>query len=357
MMIRLGVADLVLVAARVLDLEPDAALDLVDLDAAERALTEPVPPPGDAASRAAAILLGILHHRPLRRGNRRVALIAATQFLALNGWRLDTEPPEDLARVLDADDSAEIAAWLRPRLHDGGTERKQKFMFARSGGRAQLLARFTERGRRVVVLAEEEARLHNHHHVGTEHILLGLIHEGQGVAAEVLESLGIGLEDVRQQVEQIIGLGREAPTGQIPMTPRSRKVLDLALREALRLKRDQVGTEHILLGLVREGQGVAAEALVELGVSTEEVRQQVLHLIEIDRPHDARLRALRQAEDVAIDSGDFEQAARLRAQERELLLPGGPGEENDRLRRETDRLRGLLRDAGIDPDAGTSRTA
>src|SRR6188472_2067601 len=142
-----------------------------------------------------------------------------------------------------------------------------------------MFERFTDRARRVVVLAQEEARLLNHNYIGTEHILLGLIHEGEGVAAKALESLGISLEAVRAQVEEIIGHGGSAPSGHIPFTPRAKKVLELSLREALQLGHNYIGTEHILLGLIREGEGVAAQVLVKLGADLNKVRQQVIQLL------------------------------------------------------------------------------
>ena len=142
-----------------------------------------------------------------------------------------------------------------------------------------MFERFTDRARRVVVLAQEEARLLNHNYIGTEHILLGLIHEGEGVAAKALESLGISLEAVRAQVEEIIGHGGQAPSGHIPFTPRAKKVLELSLREALQLGHNYIGTEHILLGLIREGEGVAAQVLVKLGADLSRVRQQVIQLL------------------------------------------------------------------------------
>src|SRR5471032_2826651 len=142
-----------------------------------------------------------------------------------------------------------------------------------------MFERFTDRARRVVVLAQEEARMLNHNYIGTEHILLGLIHEGEGVAAKALESLGISLEGVRQQVEEIIGHGGSAPSGHIPFTPRAKKVLELSLREALQLGHNYIGTEHILLGLIREGEGVAAQVLVKLGADLSRVRQQVIQLL------------------------------------------------------------------------------
>ncbi|GAA4115574.1 ATP-dependent Clp protease ATP-binding subunit [Knoellia locipacati] len=142
-----------------------------------------------------------------------------------------------------------------------------------------MFERFTDRARRVVVLAQEEARLLNHNYIGTEHILLGLIHEGEGVASKALESLGISLDAVREQVQEIIGQGQQAPTGHIPFTPRAKKVLELSLREALQLGHNYIGTEHILLGLIREGEGVAAQVLVKLGADLGRVRQQVIQLI------------------------------------------------------------------------------
>ena len=142
-----------------------------------------------------------------------------------------------------------------------------------------MFERFTDRARRVVVLAQEEARMLNHNYIGTEHILLGLIHEGEGVAAKALEALNISLEAVRSQVEEIIGQGQQAPSGHIPFTPRAKKVLELSLREALQLGHNYIGTEHILLGLIREGEGVAAQVLVKLGADLARVRNQVIQLL------------------------------------------------------------------------------
>src|SRR5690625_2373256 len=142
-----------------------------------------------------------------------------------------------------------------------------------------MFERFTDRARRVVVLAQEEARMLSHNYIGTEHILLGLIHEGEGVAAKALESLDISLEGVRGQVEDVIGQGQQSPSGHIPFTPRAKKVLELSLREALQLGHNYIGTEHILLGLIREGEGVAAQVLTKLGADLNRVRQQVIQLL------------------------------------------------------------------------------
>ena len=269
-----------------------------------------------------------------------------------------------------------------------------------------MFERFTDRARRVVVLAQEEARVLNHNYIGTEHILLGLLHEGEGVAAKALESLGISLEAVRQQVEEIIGQGQQAPSGHIPFTPRAKKVLELSQREALQLGHDYIGTEHILLGLVREGDGVAAQVLVHLGADLNRVRQQVILLIGGKQPErgrrvpregalvaevqarlaavEGRLAALEQRVGAGPDTSDldeqiegirgerhaaasaqeYEQAASLRDREKELLASkaarreewaaGHPAlpvlaEQCQQLSGEIERLRALLRQHGIEP--------
>ena len=141
-----------------------------------------------------------------------------------------------------------------------------------------MFERFTDRARNVVVLAQEEARLLKHNYIGTEHILLGLVRESEGIAAQALQALGIGLEAVREQVQEIIGTGQHAPSGTIPFTPRAKKVLELSLREAMQLGDSYIGTEHILLGLIREGEGVAAQVLIKLDGNLNKVRQQVIRM-------------------------------------------------------------------------------
>jgi ATP-dependent Clp protease ATP-binding subunit ClpC len=200
-----------------------------------------------------------------------------------------------------------------------------------------MFERFTNRARRVVVLAQEEARLLNHNYIGTEHILLGLIHEGEGVAAKALEALDVSLEAVRAQVEEIIGQGQSAPTGHIPFTPRAKKVLELSLREAKQLRCNYIGTEHILLGLVREGEGVAAHVLVKLGGDLPRVRHQVIQLLSHEPTQAEAVEEDREAEIVAAIDSVFA--------------------ENRDLRAEVRRLRELLRRHGIEPDGGESRSA
>ena len=277
-----------------------------------------------------------------------------------------------------------------------------------------MFERFTDRARRVVVLAQEEARMLNHNYIGTEHILLGLIHEGEGVAAKALESLGISLEAVRQQVEEIIGQGQEAPSGHIPFTPRAKKVLELSLRESRQLGHDYIGTEHILLGLIREGEGVAAQVLVKLGADLNRVRQQVIQLLHVHPGEEPaapaaasrerglppeiadRLNAIgsrlsaaeqrtgtgpdtseldQQIEQVlrdrhaAVDAQEYERAASLRDREKDLLAqkasrqqewaathPDLPSlaEKVRQLSDEIDRLHALLREHGIEPEDGAA---
>jgi ATP-dependent Clp protease ATP-binding subunit ClpA len=278
-----------------------------------------------------------------------------------------------------------------------------------------MFERLTDRARRVVVLAQEEARMLNHDHIGTEHILLGLIHEGQGVAAKALESLGISLEAVRQQVEETIGRGQQAPPGHIPFTPRAKKVLALARREALQLGHSFIGTEHLLLGLIREGEGVAAQVLVGLGADLNRVRQQVIQLLHgyqgKEQPGtargawrsgkagrgkrallseilyrldamDSRLSAIehrvgtgpdvrgldheiaqvRHDKESAIDAQDFETAAVLRDKEKRLLDQKASRQEEwaimhrdlPSLTDEIEHLHDFLRQHGIEPHDGVA---
>ena len=253
-----------------------------------------------------------------------------------------------------------------------------------------MFERFTDRARRSLFLSQEEARRLNHNYVGTEHLLLGLVSEGQGVAAKALESLGISLEAVRAQVEESIGRGQRAPTGHIPFIPRAKKVLELSLREATQLGHNYIGTEHLLLGLLREGEGVAAQVLVNLNADRSRVRQQVIQLLtghsggmEIVRtqlvrmtvPEDlrqakVRLAQVRGEKEEAIDRQDFERAAALRDAEKQLLTRLAKREqewtagvdlaaviqETHNLHREVERLRELLRQHGIEPDGGTAQT-
>ena len=275
-----------------------------------------------------------------------------------------------------------------------------------------MFERFTGRARQVVALAGEEARILDHGWIGTEHILLGLIHEGDGLAARSLKSLGISLDAVRQQVEEIIGRGQQAPSGHIPFTPRAKKVLELSLRESLQLGHNYIGTEHILLGLLREGDGVAAQVLVRLGADLNRVRERVIQLLHGYQGQDAgsagshlggraravlpddarawfdaldrRLTALERWVSIQPDLEDLDQeiaqvrrdkeaadarqdsqvATALRDKEKQLLAARADREkewagsaagrktvagELDRLNTELERLRATLREHGIEP--------
>ncbi len=274
-----------------------------------------------------------------------------------------------------------------------------------------MFERFTDQARRIVVLAQEEARMLSHNYIGTEHILLALVYEGTGVAAQALKSLGVTGEAARQQVEQIVGRGQQnLPRGHIRFTPRAKKTLELSLREAIALGSTSIGTEHILLGLIREGEGKgkspATQVLDGLGVDPNEVRQQVIALVSVSRGEDEagvrpvtagggkrklaaevrgrldsiewRLSILEQRvgtgpdvrdldreiiqvrgdKEAAIDAQDFENAAALRDRESQLLSDKAARLQEwaalPSLSDEVERLRDLLRRHGIDPQDGAA---
>ena len=197
-----------------------------------------------------------------------------------------------------------------------------------------MFEQLTERARQVVVLAQEEARTLKHNYIGTEHILLGLLREEEGLAARVLESLDISVERVRAQVVRIVGSGEEVTSGQIPFTPRAKKVLELALREALSLGHNYIGTEHILLGLVRENEGVAARILLDFDAAPQKIRDEVIRMLSgpggrrqgrgtSSPPADSsdlegQIQTARREKEAAIEAQEFEKAARLREKERKL---------------------------------------
>jgi ClpA/ClpB-like protein len=347
----LDLADLVVVASRTLGLEPEEVLGAAEFDfaATEQVLAEAAR--AEVPQRSAAVLLhGLVTRRPFGRRSDEVALMAALQLLALNRWTDRLGPPEAVRKLLDRvaagdADVDEVTAWVYGHPAEPGDwsvvgrigrARRLRRMRDKEE-RGSMFERFTNRARRVVVLAQEEARVLNHNYIGTEHLLLGLIHEGDGVAARALESLGVSLEAVRAQVEEIIGEGTEAPTGHIPFTPRTKRVIELSLREARQLRHNYVGTEHILLGLVREGQGVAAKVLVKLGADLPRVRQEVVQLLAGGKAEAEEVEEDLEAEIVAAIDTVFA--------------------ENRDLRREVRRLRELLRRHGIEPDGGESRSA
>jgi ATP-dependent Clp protease ATP-binding subunit ClpA len=197
-----------------------------------------------------------------------------------------------------------------------------------------VFERFTERARQVVVLAQDEARALEHNYIGTEHLLLGLLREDEGLAARILEALDITVEEVRAQVARIVGRGDALTMGQIPFTPRAKKVLELSLREALSLGHNYIGTEHVLLGLVREDEGVAARILLDFGADAEAIRNEVIRTLggsgrapeAAERPTEdfppevaERIDEVRREKEAAIDAQEYERAAELRVRERDLV--------------------------------------
>jgi hypothetical protein len=355
--ISLDLAGLVLVASRTLDLDEEAVLGSADLDAAESVVALARDCRGGPAQQAAMLLVGLVRRRVFGPHSAEVAVMAALQVLALNGQDVgDLGSPAALRELvagiaagrLGAD---ELAAWLAERLQPAAAPSRAARLLSRrrkdprnpshqrsphdrmEGG---MFERFTNRARSVVKLAQEEARRLDHNYIGTEHVLLGMLREPDGIGARALAALGVSLAGVRADVERIIGTGKGAPAGHIPFTPRAKKVLELSLREALKLHHNYIGTEHIVLGLVREGKGVAAKILVESGADLPEVRQEVLRLLS---------------------TGVADRAGTEPPKERVIADIEALYEEIVRLAKEVDRLTELLREHGIEPDEGTSRSA
>jgi hypothetical protein len=324
----LDLAGLVVVASRTIGLDEAAVLALADLEAAAAVVASARASPGGPERQAATLLHGLVRRRVFGSHSGEVGLMAALQLLALHGRKTgDLGPPAVVREWLAAAAGGRIgiddlAAWLEQ---------------ATSGRRMDMFERFTDRARNAVQFAQDEARLLRHGHVGTEHLLLGLIHEGHGVGARALEAFGVSLEEVRARVLEIVPKGEQAPTGHIPFTPRSKKVLELSLREALQLSHNYIGTEHILLGLVREHDGVAAQVLAEQGADLDAVRQEVVRQLML--------------------VGGDRAAATKPPKERLVADIEALYEEIVRLAREVDRLTELLRRHGIEPDEGTSRSA
>ena len=424
----LDLGALVVIAARVLGLDAPDVLDLMDVSAAEAALADadaPGLPPSrassagagsapagsagtgsadaasDPAGRAAALLGALVRRRPLPRGNEQTAVLATVTFLAINGWQADLEPPEATAGLV-ADlaagrrSAADLAGWLSPRISayrnsaylEPGLPRSPAKEAPMHGWLPNLrrnprrkgdlmFRRFSPRAREVVISAQQEARALHHGFIGTEHILLGLLRDPHGVAGRALHVLGVSAEAAREQVLDIIGEGQREQAGHIPLTPRSKKVLELAVEEAVHLGHLHVGTEHILLGLVREGDGVGWHVLHRLGLTVPKVRDQVLQLVSQDRQaashvitppgirdYDTRIELARQAKDAAVDAKDLDRAAAARDSEKELQAERDRliarwsagvdvatlGRELDWLRDEVNRLQRLLLEHGIEPE-------
>ena len=323
----LDLAGLVVVASRALGLEEDAVLELADLEAAAVVLAQVHKRPGGPERQAAMLLHGLVRRRVFGAGSGQVALVAALQLLALQGREAaDLGPPPAVRELLAGVAGGrvgpdELTAWL-----ERSTTR----------WRVEMFERFTDRARNAVRLAQEETRRLGHASVDTEHLLLGLLGEPESVGARALVALGLSLDELRAEVERTTGLDEGAPTGHIPFTPRAKKVLELSLREALSLGDNYIGTEHILLGLVREDRGLAAQVLAGHGADLAAVRQEVVRQLALSAGGPAGARPSRDALVADIDA----------------LY-----EEIVRLSREVHRLTELLREHGIEPDEGGSRSA
>jgi hypothetical protein len=324
----LDLAGLVLVASRTLNLDEATVVSLADLEAAVAVVASAREASGGPERQAATLLHGLVRRRVFGAHSGEVGLVAALQLLALHGRGAgDLGPPAVVREWLAAAAGGrigidELADWLDQ---------------ATSGRRTDMFERFTDKARDAVRSAQEEARAHRHAHVGTEHLLLGLLGGGQGVGARALGALGVPTEAVRARVLEIVPPGtEEAPSGHIAFTPRSKKVLELSLREALQLGHNYIGTEHILLGLVREHDGVAARVLAEQGADLDTVRQEVVRQL-------------------ALVGGD--RAAAKPSKEGLIADIEALYDEIVRLSGEVHRLTDLLRRHGIEPDEGTTRSA
>ncbi len=393
----LDVADLVVIAGKTLGLDSQAALDRLDLSAAQTAVSEAAQAAdsGDPALAAATLLAALIRHRPWDRDTGPVAVAAATTFLAINGWQADLDPPEAVREVIAALgagrlDPPGLAAWLAPRLSPSADKDKEAPMSgwlpgrSRSGRRkATPFQRFSPGARETMISSQEEARSLRHGYIGTEHLLLGLLRQHDGVAAQALQAAGISTDAARTEVLEIIGRGHVVVRGHVPLTTRAKKVLQIAVHEARDMGHMYIGTEHLLLALLREGHGVACQVLTQLGADQDTIRQ---HLAELSgqpevpgepivppgiRDYDLRIAQARRDKDAALDAGDTAQAATARGTEKQLIAEREQliadwsagtdvatlGREIDRLRDEVRRLQDLLLRHGIGPEEATEQSA
>ena len=327
-MTSLDLAGLVLVAGRALDLEEAAVLGLADLEAAASVLAAARNPAGGPERQAAILVHGLVRRQVFGPRSGEVALLAACQLLALHGLAaVDLWAPGAVRHLLAGVAGGrvgvdELTIWLEQST---------------TGWREQMFERFTDKARQAVVVAQEEARRLGHPEVRTEHLLLGLLAvDGESAATRTLTGLEVPLDDLRGEVEERIGRGEGAPSGHLPFAPQNKKVLELSLREALQLGHNYIGTEHILLGLVREAESGAARLLAARGADLNAVRQEV-------------------ARQLATGAGD--RAAAKPSKEGLIADIEALYDEIGRLSREVHRLTDLLRRHGIEPDQGTSRSA
>jgi Clp amino terminal domain, pathogenicity island component len=324
----LDLAGLVLVAGRVLDVDEATVVGLTDLETATSVLAA-ARDAGGPERQAATLIHGLIRGQMFGPRSAEVALLAACQVLALHGLAaVDLGAPAAVRYLLAGVAGGRVgvealAAWLEQ---------------ATTGWREQMFERFTDKARQAVVLAQEEARRLGHPEVATEHLLLGLLAvDGDCAATRTLTALGIPLDDLRAETEERIGRGEGAPSGHLAFVPQNKKVLELSLREALQLGHNYIGTEHILLGLVREAESGAAQVLAGRGADLDAVRQEVVRQLATGAGE--RLAAPKPSKEGLM--------ADIEALYQEIAQLAG----------EVARLRGLLRRHGIEPDEGTSRSA
>jgi hypothetical protein len=359
----LGPYDVLAVVARVLRCESEDAVRRTDLDAVDRVLAD-VRQTSGLAEAAGALLAGLVRARPFGGANRVVAVAVVLQFVALNRAELRLEPVSEVDELLDrvAADAAtdrEVGEFVAARLEHGPVtaDDLQEHLrldlvledeLARLGAgderEFRLFERFSDAARRVVVLAQEEARRLDHVYVGTEHLLLALLTENHGIAARVLTSTGIEAPAVRSLVVEIIGRGNGGGTaGSIPFTPRAKSTFEYAWDEARRLGADNLDTEHLLLGLLRDGEGVAGQILTKLTSDPDHVRRRVEEVIE-HRQRGVSAVAGFLADDASTWT-TYGRRHHLIAELSAVL------DENERLHEQVAKLRDLLRRHDIDPDS------
>jgi len=360
----LGVYDVLAVAARVLRCDSEDAVRRTDLDAVERVLND-VRLTAGLAEGAGVLLAGLVRARAFSGANRVVAVAVLLQFVTLNQADLRLEPVDELDDLLDrisADetDRHEVAGFIQARIEHHGLTAGDLYEHLRldllledevetlhtdwqSRGEA-MFERFNAEARRAVVVAQEEARSLDHSFIGTEHLLLGLIEEGQGGVAKVLSDKGITAPAVRYLVVEIIGRGaHKAGGGHIPFTPRAKHALEQAYQESRRLGAEQLGPEHLLLALLHDGEGVAAQVLSKLGGELDKLRDRVEQWIDRRQRTEAVVTDM-----LAEDPSTWTTYGRRHHLVHEL---NAVLDENERLHEQVARLRDLLRKHDIDPDS------
>jgi hypothetical protein len=353
----LDLYDVLAVAAGVWRVDADAAIRRTDLEAVELGLAAArmaydegriAEPLVGLAEALAALLVRFVQDRPFEGANRMVTVAVLLQCAGQNGRDLQLEPVDQLDRLIDRIRSGlatgpEIVESLRARLCAapplGEPTAPGDIQFDFEEG--HMFEKFTDRARRVMVLAQEEARLLQHDYIGTEHVLIAIAHEGEGIAAKVLANVNVSETTARAVVIDIVGQGDKKLNGHIPFTPRCKRVLEYSLREALQLGNNYIDTEHLLLGIIQDGEGVATQVLVRLGADPTKLRQQI---------------SARQRSEAAVSeflAGDGEDFLLKMPGRRHHLLGELENllDENDRLYEQVRRLREKLRQHDIDPDS------